>query len=133
MKAFLLLADAARPHPDGTFSLIRGGITEVNVPKNQAAGFRGTLVARIMGSRGESGPHEFKLMCVNEDGQPVAPEMSGTFNIPLQGSAVQLIWDLQLALPNRGRYEFTVTVDRHQLDTWSLDVKDATDASQMKA
>lgn len=124
MKAFLLVADAARPHPDGTFSLLRGGISEVHVPRDKPVTFKGAVIARIVGSRGESGPHEFKMQCVNEDGASVAPDLSGSFDLAPHGGSVHLIWDLQLVLPRHGRYECSLAVDRHQLDSWILEAKE---------
>src|SRR3990167_5274284 len=119
VKAFLLLADAAKPHPDGTFSLLRGGISELHVPSNKPVTFKGSVVARIVGNLGESGPHEFKMVCVNEDGASVAPDLSGNFDFPSKGGTVHLIWDLQLVLPKHGMYEFSIAVDKHQLDVWT--------------
>lgn len=124
MKAVLILADAATAHPDGTFSLLRGGVSETGVPKNRPAMFRGALVVRITSARGEAGAHSFKLSCVDEDGAPVAQELSGNFDTPQQGGTVQFVWDLQLILPRLGRYEFNITVDKIQLDSWTLAAKE---------
>lgn len=33
--------------------------------------------------------------------------------------------DLQLIFPSLGVYEFSITVDKHQMDSWTLDVKEA--------
>ncbi len=125
VKATLILADAASAHPDGTFSLLRGGITEVNVPPNRPAAFLGALVARVPRSMSETGTHAVKIGCVNEDGGEVAPPIEGGFEIPPQGGASQLVLSMQLALPRLGRYEFAIAIDKHQLDTWAFEAKEA--------
>ncbi len=121
MNATLILADSARTHPDGTFSMLRGGITQLNVSPNNPVFFRGTLLVRIVGTSSESGTHEFKIVCVNEDGAHVGPDFSGSFETPPQGGTVQLSIDMQFVFPRLGHYEFSLSVDRHQLGAWALD------------
>ena len=125
MKAVLVLADAASGHPDGTFSLLRGGITQVNILPNRPVTFKGALVARVEGTRGEAGKHEFRIVCVTEDGGEVAPPITGEFEIPSQGGAVNVVLDMQLALPKLGNYEFSIMIDKHQKDTWPLEAREA--------
>ena len=120
MKATLLLCDAASAHPDGTFSLLRGGITDVNVPPNRPVVFRGALVARITGTRGEAGKHRFRIVCLTEDGAEVAPPVEGDFDVPKAGGNANICLSLQMALPRIGEYEFSIMVDGHQLDVWPL-------------
>ncbi len=125
MKAVLLLCDAATGHPDGTFSVLRGGITEINVPPNRPAVFRGALVARITGTRGESGKHAFKIVCLTEDGAEVSPPFEGEFSVPPQGGNAAICLNMQFALPQLGEYEFSIMVDNHQLDVWPLKAQEA--------
>ncbi len=63
MKAMLMLATRTRAshHPDGTFSLLRGGITEVTVPPGEPGAFRAALVARVVGAASEAGKHDFRI------------------------------------------------------------------------
>jgi len=125
VKAQLILADAGSAHPDGTFSLLRGGINEIQVPPNHPVRFKGALIARVVGSRGEAGRHEFRISCLNEDGAVVpSSEVSGTLEIPPQGGVTQIVVDLSLLLPRLGRYEFSIAVDKHQLDAWPLEAKE---------
>jgi hypothetical protein len=120
MEGFLLLADAARNHPDGTFSLLRGGIDRVNAAPNQPIFFRGAFIARIVGSLGEAGPHEFRVRLLNEDGQSIFPDVAGGFTIPEQGGATNAVVDFNVILPRYGRYTFFLLVDRQQLATWEV-------------
>ena len=125
MRAFLVLSDTARAHSDGTFSLLRGGIGNVQTPSNQAIQFRGSVVARITGNMSEAGSHEFMIRILNEDGQPVAPDMGGTFNVPEGGGAGNVVADFGLILPQPGRYTFALSVDRHEIDTWEIRAEEA--------
>lgn len=121
MKAALILADAARVHPDGTFSLLRGGITQLQVAPGKPATFKGSLIVRMIPSAGETGNHKFKMSCVDEDGNAVMPEVSGGFNVaspPLD--AINLAFDFMVTFPKLGTYQFAIVVDQSELDTWVL-------------
>ena len=120
MKAWIVLADAASAHPDGTFSLLRGGITELNVPKGQPLVFQAAFVARVLGSIGDAGEHRLEIRVTNEDGQPVAPNVEGSFSIPAGGGATQVVASFNLRFPEYGRYTFWLTIDRQQADSWEI-------------
>lgn len=120
MKAWILLADAASAHPDGTFSLLRGGITELNVPRGQPLVFQGAFVARVSGSIGDAGPHQLAIRVTNEDGKSVAPNLDGAFTIPPGGGATQVVARFNLSFPAYGRYTFFLTIDRQQADSWDI-------------
>jgi len=120
VKAWILLADAASAHPDGTFSLLRGGITELNVPRGQPLAFQGAFVVRVFGSIGDAGPHELAIRVTSEDGKSVAPNLQGNFNIPPGGGATQVVASFNLIFPAYGRYTFFLTIDRQQADSWEI-------------
>ncbi len=121
MKATIIVADAVTFNPDGTFSLLRGGIDRVFVPEGRPCTFQGGVVVRFTASASEIGTHEFKISCVNEDGISVGLEASGNFEIKEMGGAV-VAFNLQLIFPKPGTYHFTVSADRHELDTYALRV-----------
>ena len=122
MKASIILADAVSANPDGTFSLLRGGIDRVRIPNGQPCVFRGGIVTRVTASTSEIGAHDFKIMCVDDDGVSVMPPLSGKFNIKEAGGAV-LAASLQMTFPKPGRYSFSVTINKQELDTQLLSVK----------
>lgn len=126
LKALIILADAVIGHPDNTFSLLRGGITELNVLEGKPLVFAGALLVRVSASAAESGPHEIKVRCLTEDGATVIPDLMSSFNVPERGGFANLVMQLQVRLPKPGRYEFSVSVDKHELDSWILKVKEAT-------
>ncbi len=115
MKAFIILSDAARTHPDGTFSLLRGGIDRVTMPRGRPLEFRGSFFAQISGTLGEGGEHEFCLQVLDQDGHPVAPEVRDKFVAPREGGAGNIAVDFSLFLPGYGQYVFVLTVDRQRL------------------
>lgn len=125
MEVSLILADAARAHPDNTFSLLRGGITSVDAPRNGPIVFKGALVARVTGTPAESGRHEFKVVCVGKDGGRVGPNIAGDFSIPSEGGAIQVVIDMNVAFPTHGSYEFTVMIDNRPLAGWPLETREA--------
>lgn len=120
MRGFLIIADAARVHPDGTFSLLRGGVDQVFAPKTQPVQFRGSMVARIAGDLSEAGTHEIQLRILNEDGQTIVPDITGQFAIPDGGGVGVTVIDFALILPAYGRYTFALNVDKQKLDAWEV-------------
>ncbi|MGQ9591328.1 MAG: DUF6941 family protein [Planctomycetota bacterium] len=92
----------------------------VQVARTQPIHFRGSLVARIVGALSEGGEHEFQLRILNEDGQSIAPDMTGRFRIPEGGGGAVAVTDFALVLPSYGRYVFCILVDRHEIDTWEV-------------
>jgi hypothetical protein len=118
------MADAATVHPDGTFSLLRGGITQINVPGNSPIRFRGALVARIVATPSERGAHTFRVICTDQDGGLIGQEMKGDFPIPPEGGMGNVVAMVELILPRLARYQFSLSVDGHELDTWPLEAKE---------
>jgi hypothetical protein len=73
---------------------------------------------------GEAGDHQFKIVCLTEDGQPLGFEIEGSFPAPKTfGGAAQVILNMQLGLPKHGRYEFILTIDKQQAARWTLESK----------
>lgn len=125
MLATIIVADAARAHPDGTFSLLRGGIDRLNVPRDRQKVFRGSIVVRFTADPQESGPHAFHLVFTGPTGDVIGKEIEGQFQIPEHGGSVQAVMEFQQSLPDYGRYRFTVSADREPLADWTVDVIEA--------
>ncbi|MFH1421536.1 MAG: hypothetical protein ABIH42_02320 [Planctomycetota bacterium] len=127
MKVFMLMSDAAVAHKeDGTFSILRGGINEVHVPSNHPVNFRGALVIRISAPPSEKGHHSYKLVCIYEDGEPVAPDLNGEFTIPERGRNINIVLNIQLDFTKIGKYEFKIFIDKTEQDSWPITVKKVT-------
>ena len=120
MKGFLLVADSASTHPDGTFSLLRGGIDRIQVPRTQPIHFRGAVIVRVTGELSEAGEHDFKLRFINEDGETIAPDTDGQVRVPDGGGSALAVLNFALTLPDVGRYSFALLVDRQQLAVWEV-------------
>lgn len=110
VDAQLLFAEAATQHPDGTFSVLRGGITAVWATAPPIA-LDGVLVARIIADSADRGSHEFDLACMDEDGKPGGPTLKGQFDVPTGGGNVNLIMGYAMRFPKHGRYTFNLRVD----------------------
>lgn len=80
MKAKIILAESASTHPDGTFSLLRGGITHVWAPAPPFQ-LQGSLVVRIEGTLVDKGNHKFDVRCMDQDGVDSMPKIEGQFTV----------------------------------------------------
>lgn len=123
LKGFLLVADSARIHGDGTFSLLRGGIDRVLVPEGEPLIHRGSVVARLFGDTGEAGKHEFSLRIETGNGEVVAPELKAQFEIPVGGGGSVAALDFGFVLTKPGWYKIALSVGGKELDFWRVDVQ----------
>ncbi len=120
MQLLLVLADAARTHPDGTFSLLRGGITKVTVTEGSPRLLRASLLARILFDPAEAGPHAFRVLVIDQDGSPAGIEVNGNFTAPTQGGVLQIVIDLANIFPQDGKYDIRFSVDNHLHGSWPI-------------
>jgi hypothetical protein len=70
----------------------------------------------------EAGTHSFRIRVVNEDGQQVAPEINGSFDVPEGGGSAQMAVDFDFNFPDIGRYTFSLGIDNHESDSWEIRV-----------
>lgn len=125
MKGEIIVADAVSLNQDGTFSLLRGGIDRVWPPaEGHPIIFRGGLVLRMVAGPTELGRHEFRILFVNEDGKPFAPEISGNVDIATPGGAVMAL-NVQLMFPKPGRYVIAAHVDKQEVASYTLTALEA--------
>ena len=124
LKATLILAESATVHPDGTFSILRGGITHVWGDK-PPVGFRGVMFVRIEGNMADKGSHKFDLRGMDQDGKEFVPKLEGQFKIPTGGGNSSLMLNMQIGFPQHGKYVFVVRIDDKQEDDWGIFVKPA--------
>ncbi len=124
MNAQLLLAEAATPHPDGTVSLLRGGITHI-WGKAAPFAFRGSLVIRIEGEMGDAGAHQLELRCMDEDGRTVGPDVRGSFAVPTGGGTTHTILGVDVSFPRKGRFTFSLRIDNVVVATLTVTTAEA--------
>ena len=129
MKAKLVLADSARVHSDGTMSMLRGGITNTMVPKGQPPLFRGSIAATIVVELGEQGKHAVRIVCCDEDGKQLFRVEGGINAKETHFSATHIVFDISQKFPKFGRYTFVISVDGQQLDSWPLEIREASEDS----
>ena len=111
MHAWLILAESASAHPDGTVSILRAGINRLMADKTPIL-CRAAIVARIEAEPSERGTHSFSIVCIDVDGKERLPTISATFEIPPQGGQNNIIIGMSAQLPEFGIYVFALSVDK---------------------
>jgi len=119
MKAWMLIAEAATAHPDGTISMLRVGVNRAWW-QNEPIPLKANLIIRIEAEVSEKGTHDFRVGCTDEDGKPRLPDFGGTFQAPDMGGSCNFIIGLPPQLPRFGVYYFTLVVDRLELASYKL-------------
>ena len=130
MKVQMILAESASRHPEGTFSLLRGGINLLSSPRFPTV-FDGAIVIRIVCDPAESGPHSLRCVLVDEDGGELARFEVG-FDVRQGGGASILVMKTRQQFAKPGRYSFRVAVDSHVMDDESF-VVSQTQPPEMEA
>lgn len=121
MNGWIILAEAATAHPDGTISMLRAGIDRVQADSIPIV-IRGALVVGIEGEAAERGPHRFEVNCIDEDGKDLLPTLGGQFDLPAEGGKNTLIMGLPTQLIQFGLYQFNLVVDRAIYASWKMRV-----------
>ena len=123
MKVTLTMADAISTHPDGTFSLLRGGITQCAVPPGQPIGFKGALLARVSADKADEGKHRITIKAKDGNEKEIIPPVSHDFEVGTRLTNLNMLMDIQVQLPGYTVCEFSVYIDDKKMDAWSFDVK----------
>jgi hypothetical protein len=125
LKGMLIIADSARRHEDGTFSLLRGGVDRVEIaPGAETVHHRGSVVARIRGEHEDQGKHSFRLSVVDSRGTKIAPDLDGEFEIPANGASAVLAFDfgIQVQVAKLTAYSFVLFLNGKETDSWKVDI-----------
>ncbi len=126
----IVLAESATQHPDGTFSLLRGGINHWNV-KNLPAqiGFSFIIVLELTPT--EVGrEHTAELDLLDADGNRILPQVRFPFSIPAQINTVYYKFNLvgvtgPINIIRSGRYSLNISIDGHSLSSTEFQVNQA--------
>ena len=123
MEVMLIVAQAGARHADGTFTLLRGGITRVwgKLPVN----LTGCALLRIVADPAESGPHDWRLCVIDLDGKDVVPPVDGKFEVPKGGGEAPSPLQFSINFPTYGQFSFRVTVDKKTEVRWPMTVAEA--------
>jgi hypothetical protein len=121
MKAWIVLAEAATAHPDGTLSMLRAGIGRLFGPEPPFT-FRGALAVRIESDAADLGVHKFSIRSTRTDGGGPLPTMDGEFTVETDHGVVSFAAVVQVAKLGPGELRFELLVDELPLSQWVLKV-----------
>lgn len=126
----MFLCDAATPHPDNTFSVLRGGINRWKLPvvkrgpdsaqQISSPPIKLALVATIELELTEMGRlHNLEVALLDLDGKRVIPKLMSNFQTPIsqRRGYHNIILDMFIKVNNPGEYCFYINVDGHELGT----------------
>jgi hypothetical protein len=117
----ILLCDAATPHPDGTFSLLRGGIDQWNVRSFPTQITFSFVVILELLSTEIGRAHTAELDVIDADGNRVLPQGKIPFSIPARMNITRykfnLAGHLTVPIAKAGQYSFQLGVDGHHLSS----------------
>lgn len=122
VQATILLADAARAHGDGTFSLLRGGIDRVQSDATEEIPLRAAVVVRLVGEPADAGQHMFRIRLVASGGEEILHSPPQTVQIPESGGNHVIVAEFGVKFPGLGRYAFELRIDDRVLATWPMEV-----------
>jgi hypothetical protein len=114
----MILAESASNHPDGTFSLLRGGISQLYSHRFPVP-FDGAIIIRIVGDPAESGTHSLRCVVVHQDGGELSRFEVG-FDVREGGGGSALVLKMRQTFAKPGYYSFRVAVDSHVMDDESF-------------
>jgi len=113
MDGWIILADAAVAHPDGTISILRAGTDRFRASGNPIpCSF--TIVARVQAEMAESGQHRFSIRSMDLDGNEVLPRFDGSFEVPKGGGNANFVISVNVLIPKFGDYCISLLVDSNE-------------------
>lgn len=122
----IILCESATRHPDGTFSLLRGGIDNwvaQQFPVNIQFTFVVTIELAISETDQE---HVAGLDIVDEDGNRLLPQAKIRFSVAKVAQQIRfknnIMGAINLSVPRPGRHSLDVSVDGQQLASYEFQV-----------
>ena len=125
----ILLCESATPHPDGTFSLLRGGIDNWNIPNFPASiNFSYVMILELMST--EVGrTHAAEMDAIDADGNRVMPQAKIPFSIPVRVNVTKykfnIVGGMNIVIARPGKYSLNISVDGHHLSSTDFQVVQA--------
>ncbi len=125
----LFLCEAATIAPDGTFSVLRGGVNVFNftIPQNTTTEnlppIKITLIATVELEMTEMGKsHSLEIVLMDIDGKKILPELKSNFQAPISQKKGyhNILFDLLIPIKISGEYCFYVDVDNRELGSYSF-------------
>ena len=122
----IILCESATRHPDGTFSLLRGGIDNWVVqqfPVNVLFTFVVTIELSLSETNEE---HTAGLDIIDEDGNRLVPQAKIKFSATKVPQQIRfknnIMGTINLSVPRPGRHSLDVSVDGIQLASYEFQV-----------
>jgi len=120
----ITLCESATRHPDGTFSLLRGGIDSWAAPQFPVT-ITCTVVVTIELSISETNQaHTVGLDIIDEDGARLLPQAKIHFSNPKNEHLTKfknnIMGTISVSVPKAGRYSLDVSVDGTQLSSYEF-------------
>ena len=133
----ILLCDSATPHPDNTFSLLRGGIDNWNVQVFPTQIRLSFVVILELLSTEVGRTHIAELDIIDADGNRLLPQAKIPFSIPIKVNVTRYKWNLVggnmiIPIPRAGKYSLHVSVDGHDLSSIEFQVVQAAQQIQQQ-
>jgi hypothetical protein len=126
----VVLCSAATPHPDGTFSLLRGGVDTWGVVSFPAQIQFGLVVILELLSTEVGIPHLLELDVIDADGHRVIPQTKIPFSIPVRTNTTRYKFNLVMGngvvqVIKIGTYSVQVGVDGRNLSSTEFQIVQA--------
>jgi hypothetical protein len=126
----ILLCSAATPHPDGTFSLLRGGVDTWNVQSFPAQVQFGLVVILELSSTEAGINHSLELDMIDADGNRIVAPIKIPFSVPVRVNTTRYKFNLVIGSGNlqiikTGTYSVQVGVDGRNLSSTDFQVVQA--------
>ena len=126
----IVLCSAATPHPDGTFSLLRGGVDTWGVALFPAQVQFGLVVILELSSTEAGVAHLLELDVIDADGHRVIPQTKIPFSVPLRANTTRYKFNLVMGngvvqVIKIGTYSVQVGVDGRNLSSTEFQIVQA--------
>ena len=126
----ILLCSAATPHPDGTFSLLRGGVDTWGVQSFPTQVQFGLVVILELVSTEVGVNHLLELDVIDVDGNRIIPQTKIPFSIPVKVNVTRYKFNLVIGngviqIPKTGTYSVEVGVDSRHLSSIDFQIVQA--------
>lgn len=122
----IILCESATRHPDGTFSLLRGGIDNW-VAQQFPVNIQFTFVVTIELALSETDQeHVAGLDIVDEDGNRLVPQAKIKFSAARAAQQIRfknnIMGSINLSVPKPGRHSLDVSVNGEQLASYEFQI-----------
>jgi len=132
----IVLCSSATPHPDGTFSLLRGGVDTWGVQHFPSQVQFGLVVILELSSTEAGITHTLELDVIDADGNRIIPQTKIPFSIPVRVNITRYKFNLVIGngvvqIAKTGTYSVQVGVDGRNLSSTEFQIVQASTPPQL--